>query len=117
MGQFSELWMYCKETFELLKRRLFLFVPRLIFDGLLFAFIVLMVGAALIRGLSGVSILGLPVTVAIFTVVFIVASLIVESGQINLFAKAAMGHTVGMQDFWKGVQWALQCLFLLPFHY
>lgn len=41
MGQFGELWMYCKEAFEVIKKRLVLFVPRLLLGGLFLGLIVL----------------------------------------------------------------------------
>jgi len=104
VGQFSELWMYCKETFEVVRRRLFLFVPRLLMVGLIFVFIMLTVGTILVKGLSGGGMFGLPLALVVFTGLFMLVHLMVESGQINLFAKAASGNSVGMQDFREGVR-------------
>ncbi len=104
MGQFSELWSYCKETFGIIKRRLFVFVPRLLLLGLFLSLITLMIATAFLRLLPVRGVLGLPPAIVLMSVLFLVANLIVESGQINIFAKSALGYSVGMEDFREGVR-------------
>lgn len=101
MGQFSELWLYCKETFDIVKRRIFLFVPKIIFMGLLFSSVLFVGGIAFVRPLPGRWMNVFPLGVLV--VGFLLGNLVVESGQINLYKKAALGHTVGVDDFREGV--------------
>ncbi|MBA1335318.1 MAG: hypothetical protein HPY66_0940 [Firmicutes bacterium] len=102
MGQFSELWLYCKETFGIVKRRPFLFVPRLVFMGLLLSSVFFVGGIAFVRLLPGRWMNVFPL--GILVIGFLVGNLVVEGGQINLYKKAALGYTVGMDDFGEGVR-------------
>lgn len=103
MGQFSELWMYCKETFEVVKRRLVLFVPRLLLGGFFLGLVALVIGTAVFGKVIGGGVLGLPMAAVITAILVLIGNLFVESGQINLFAKSALGHTVSMHDFREGI--------------
>ena len=103
MGQFEELWMYCKETFGIVKQRLVLFVPRLLMAGLFMFFVFIMIGSAFLGILQGKGVLGMPMAVIMLSLVALVGNLVVESGQIGLFSKAALGHSIGMRDFGEGI--------------
>ncbi len=103
MSQFEELWMYCKETFGIVKKRLVLFVPRLLMTGLFMALVFIMVGSAFLGILQGRGVLGMPLAVLMLGLVALVGNLIVESGQIGLFSKAALGYSIGMRDFGEGI--------------
>lgn len=86
MSQFEELWMYCKETFGIVKKRLVLFVPRLLMTGLFMALVFIMVRSAF-RHSQGRGVLGMPLAVLMLGLVALVGNLIVESGQIGLFQR------------------------------
>lgn len=103
MGQFEELWMYCKETFGIVKQRLVLFVPRLIMAGLFMVFVFIMVGSAFLGILQGKVVLGMPLAVIMVGLVTFIGNLVVESGQIGLFSKAALDYSIGMKDFSEGI--------------
>ncbi|HZX45867.1 MAG TPA: hypothetical protein VFF83_01175 [Clostridia bacterium] len=103
MSQFEELWMYCKETFGIVKQRLVLFVPRLIMTGLFMALVFIMVGSAFLGILQGRGVLGMPLAVVMLGLVTLVGNLVVESGQIGLFSRAALGYSIGMKDFGEGI--------------
>jgi hypothetical protein len=103
VGQFEELWMYCKETFGIVKQRLVLFVPRLIMTGLFMALVFIIVGSAFLGILQGKGVLGMPLAVIMIGLMTLVGNLVVESGQIGLFSKAALGHSIGMRDFGEGI--------------
>ena len=95
--------MYCKETFGIVKKRLVLFVPRLLMTGLFMALVFIMVGSAFLGILQGRGVLGMPLAVLMLGLVALVGNLIVESGQIGLFSKAALDYSIGMRDFSEGI--------------
>lgn len=105
MGQFDELWAYCKETFDLVKRRPFVFLPHLVFFGFIIVSFLIFIGSGAVKFFLGGS---LPVISAgaFFTaVVFMVGMLLITAGQQNLYRKAALGYEINFDDFINGIKW------------
>lgn len=106
MGQFEELWSYCRETFRIVLDRPFLFVPRLLFAGIqLFAILAIIgMGSFFSRVPMTSNMLGLPGALIVLIIAGILGRLVLAAGELNLFRKAASGYAVGAGDFWDGVR-------------
>ncbi len=105
MGQFSELWSYCKEAFNVVKERPFLFLPPVIFMGLLIVVLLVALGPAFAGFVIGRNVRFFSAAVLFVIPMAFVAFAIVTAGQQNLYRKAALGHYVNMGDFLDGIKW------------
>ena len=100
LSPFQELGEYCQETFDLVVKHPFLFVPRLILFGAIPVLMLLVMGTAwMASSLSGPSVvLGILLALGMA-----VAGILLEAGQLNLLRAAVQGEPVDKETFWQGI--------------